>query len=260
LCIIREYPFPNITWIFITNTIDFSFSFIDFPILPESILILGLLTIIAADPLDRGRNPLLLYRISLLSMLISIILLLYQWDRESFQVFSESIQVTTFSNIFRLFILICSLLCILLSIDYLRCTKTAMAEFSLFVSTASLGGMLLRSANDLVTIYVALECLGLSSYLLSGYPKRDIRSNEATMKFLSMGGVSPSLLIYGLSLSYGFSGGEIELNRIVDGLLLNRMLDPFPIKISLVLVAAGMAFKLSLVPFHQWTPDVYEGV
>jgi NAD(P)H-quinone oxidoreductase subunit 2 len=75
-----------------------------------------------------------------------------------------------------------------------------------------------------------------------------------------MGGVSPSLLIYGLSLSYGFSGGEIELNRIVDGLLLNRMLDPFPIKISLVLVAAGMAFKLSLVPFHQWTPDVYEGV
>ncbi len=246
--------------IFITNNTEFSLSFVDLPIFPESILILGLLTIIVTDSLDKGRDQLLLYRISLLSLLISMTLLLYQWDIKSFPVFFENIQVSIFSNIFRFFILICSLLSISLSIDYVRCTKTAMAEFSLFVSTASSGGMLLRSANDLVTIYVASECLGLSSYLLSGYAKRDVRSNEATMKFLSMGGLSSSLLIYGFSLSYGLSGGEIQLNKIVDGLLLNRMLDPFAIHISLMLVAAGMAFKLSLVPFHQWTPDVYEGV
>nr|ATL58182.1 NADH-plastoquinone oxidoreductase subunit B [Azolla microphylla] len=241
------------------NKTYFSLSFVDLPILPESILILGLIIIIATDLLDKGRDKILLYRISLLSLVISTILLLYQWEVKSFPVFSESIQVSTFSNISRFFLLIRSLLSIPLSVDYVRCTKTAMAEFSLFVSTAGSGGMLLRSANDLVTVYVASECLGPSSYLLSGYAKRDVRSNEATMKFLSMGGVSPSLLMYGFSLSYGLSGGEIQLNKIVDGLLLNRMLDPLAIHISLALVVAGMAFKLSLVPFHQWTPDVYEG-
>nr|AHF21221.1 NADH-plastoquinone oxidoreductase subunit 2 [Salvinia molesta] len=241
------------------NNTEISLSFGDFPILPESILILGLLTIIAIDLLDRGRDKLLLYRISLVSLLISMALLLYQWNIMSFPLFPESIQISTFSNISRLFLLICSLLSISLSVDYVRCTKTAMAEFSLFILTAGSGGMLLCRANDSITVYVALECLGLSSYLLSGYAKRDVRSNEATMKFLSMGGVSSSLLMYGFSLLYGLSGGEIQLNKIVDGLLLNRMFDPFALQTSLALVAAGMAFKLSLVPFHQWTPDVYEG-
>ena len=89
----------------------------------------------------------------------------------------ESIQVSTFSNISRLFLLICSLINSIIRC-YVWCTQTAMTEFSLFVSTVGSGGMLLRSANDLVTVYVASECLGPSSYLLSGYAKIDDRSGH----------------------------------------------------------------------------------
>ncbi|WZZ50420.1 hypothetical protein YC2023_050527 [Brassica napus] len=92
----------------------------------------------------------------------------------------------------------------------------AITEFLLFVLTATLGGMFLCGANDLITIFVAPECFSLCSYLLSGYTKKDVRSNEATMKYLLMGGASSSILVHGFSWLYGSSGGEIELQEIVN--------------------------------------------
>ncbi|KAK8971472.1 hypothetical protein KSP40_PGU008213 [Platanthera guangdongensis] len=108
-------------------------------------------------------------------------------------------------------------LCIPLSVEYIECTEIAITEFLLFVLTATLGGMFLCGANDLITIFVAPECFSLCSYLLSGYTKRDIRSNEATMKYLLMGGSSSSILVRCLSWKYGLSGEEIELQEIVNG-------------------------------------------
>nr|YP_009502294.1 NADH-plastoquinone oxidoreductase subunit 2 [Alsophila podophylla]AWV63344.1 NADH-plastoquinone oxidoreductase subunit 2 [Alsophila podophylla] len=242
-----------------TNNIDYFLSLCNSSIFPEYILILTLITIIVIDLSYKGKDILLLHRISLISLLSSIVLLLCQWEVKSVPIAPESLQINTPSNIFRLFLLIRSLLSVSLSVDYVRCTKIALAEFLLFISTAGSGGMLLRCANDLVTIYVASECLSLSSYLLSGYAKKDIRSNEATLKFLLMGGASSSFLAYGFSLLYGLSGGEVQLNKLVDGLLSNQMCDSVAIYTSIAFVVAGMAFKLSLVPFHQWTPDVYEG-
>nr|YP_009948559.1 NADH-plastoquinone oxidoreductase subunit 2 [Sphaeropteris brunoniana]QOH97739.2 NADH-plastoquinone oxidoreductase subunit 2 [Sphaeropteris brunoniana] len=241
------------------NNIDYFLSPGNLSIFPEYILILSLITIIVIDLSYKGKDILLLHRISLISLLSSIVLLLCQWEVKSVSIAPESLQINTPSNIFRLFLLIRSLLSVSLSVDYIRCTKTALAEFLLFISTAGSGGMLLRCANDLVTIYVASECLSLSSYLLSGYAKKDIRSNEATIKFLLMGGASSSFLVYGFSLLYGLSGGEVQLNKLVDGLLSTQMCDSVAIYTSIAFVVAGMAFKLSLVPFHQWTPDVYEG-
>nr|YP_010716167.1 NADH dehydrogenase subunit 2 [Crepidomanes latealatum]YP_010716185.1 NADH dehydrogenase subunit 2 [Crepidomanes latealatum]WDE75903.1 NADH dehydrogenase subunit 2 [Crepidomanes latealatum]WDE75921.1 NADH dehydrogenase subunit 2 [Crepidomanes latealatum] len=229
-------------------------------ILPECSLIVSLIIIVIIDSVSKGKDTLLLHRISLTSLVTSIILLLSQWETGSVPIAYASLQINTFNNIFRLLLLICSLLSVLLSFDYIRCTKTALTEFSLFILTAGLGGMFLCCANDLVTIFVALECLSLSSYLLSGYMKKDIRSNEATMKFLLMGGASSSILVYGFSLLYGLSGGETQLYKIVDGLLSTGMYNSIGIYISVTFIVVGMGFKLSLVPFHQWTPDVYEGV
>lgn len=135
----------------------------------------------------------------------------------------------------------------------------AITEFLLFVLTATLGGMFLCGANDLITIFVALECFSLCSYLLSGYTKKDVRSNEATMKYLLMGGASSSILVYGFSWLYGLSGGEIELQEIVNGLINTQMYNSPGISIALIFITVGIGFKLSLAPFHQWTPDVYEG-
>ncbi|KAK7297646.1 hypothetical protein VNO77_47967 [Canavalia gladiata] len=120
--------------------------------------------------------------------------------------------------------------------------------------------MFLCGANDLITIFVAPECFSLCSYLLSGYTKKDIRSNEATTKYLLMGGASSSILVYGFSWLYGSSGGEIELQEIVNGLINTQMYNSPGILIALIFITVGIGFKLSPAPSHQWTPDVYEGV
>ncbi|PWA71802.1 NADH:quinone oxidoreductase/Mrp antiporter, membrane subunit (chloroplast) [Artemisia annua] len=136
----------------------------------------------------------------------------------------------------------------------------AITEFLLFVLTATIGGMFLCGANDLITIFVAPECFSLCSYLLSGYTKKDVRSNEATMKYLLMGGASSSILVHGFSWLYGSSGGEIELQEIVNGLINTQMYNSPGISIALIFITVGIGFKLSPAPSHQWTPDVYEGV
>nr|KYP43642.1 hypothetical protein KK1_034923 [Cajanus cajan] len=120
--------------------------------------------------------------------------------------------------------------------------------------------MFLCGANDLITIFVALECFSLCSYLLSGYTKKDVRSNEATTKYLLMGGTSSSILVHGFSWLYGSSGGEIELQEIVNGLINTQMYNSPVILIALIFITVGIGFKLSPAPSHQWTPDVYEGV
>nr|AHZ58019.1 NADH dehydrogenase subunit 2 [Tmesipteris elongata]AHZ58040.1 NADH dehydrogenase subunit 2 [Tmesipteris elongata] len=230
-------------------------------ILPECLLIFSSIVIISIDllSLPNEGDTFWSYSISLAALAISIIILLLQWKEEPVLTFSETFRISSFNDIFRFFLLICSLLCIPLSVDYIRCTKMPVTEFLLFVLTATLGGMFLCGANDLISIFVASECLALSSYLLSGYTKRDVRSNEAMMKYLLMGGASSSILVYGFSLPYGLSGGEIQLRGMVNGLINMQMYNSAGVSIAMILIIVGIGFKLSLVPFHQWTPDVYEG-
>lgn len=237
---------------------DFFIFFSNFSILPECILILSLITVIIIDLSNKGRNTILLYQISLVSVLVGMVTLLCQWRIQAFSIVFEKDCISNFSYIFRSFLLICSLLSIMLSVDYIRCSKMALAEFLFFLLTAGLAGMVLCRANDLVTLYVALEFSSLSSCFLSGYTKKDIRSNEATMKFLLMGGASSSLLLYGFSLLYGTSGGQLQLDKIASTLSFSQYFVVNCTAIAFIIV--GIAFKLSLVPFHQWTPDVYEGV
>nr|YP_009549163.1 NADH dehydrogenase subunit 2 [Llavea cordifolia]AYW16312.1 NADH dehydrogenase subunit 2 [Llavea cordifolia] len=230
------------------------FTLANLPILPEITLILSLVTIVVIDLSNKGRNTILLHKIFIISTLVGVIFLLCQW---TFFIDFDHFHTSNFSNIFRFFPLICSLLSVLLSVDYILCSKMPLAEFLLFKLTAGLGGMVLSYASDLVTIYVSLEFLALSSCFLSGYTKRDIRSDEASMKFLLMSGASSSFLLYGFSLLYAPSGGQLEIDEVVNGILSSRYASLS--YISAAFIAAGTAFKLSLFPFHQWTPDVYEG-
>ncbi|KAK6772388.1 hypothetical protein RDI58_030363 [Solanum bulbocastanum] len=116
--------------------------------------------------------------------IMSITALLFRWREEPMISFSGNFQTNNFNEIFQFLILLCSTLCIPLSVEYIECTEMAITEFLLFVLTATLGGMFL----------CAPECFSLCSYLLSGYTKKDVRSNEATMKYLLMGGASSSIL------------------------------------------------------------------
>lgn len=228
-------------------------------IFPECILIFGLILLLMIDLTSDQKDRPWFYFISSTSLVISITALLFRWREEPIISFSGNFQTNNFNEIFQFLILLCSTLCIPLSVEYIECTEMAITEFLLFVLTATLGGMFLCGANDLITIFVALECFSLCSYLLSGYTKRDLRSNEATMKYLLMGGASSSILVYGFSWLYGLSGGEIELQEIVNGLINTQMYNSPGISIALIFITVGLGFKLSLAPFHQWTPDVYEG-
>nr|AKF00745.1 NADH-plastoquinone oxidoreductase subunit 2 [Satakentia liukiuensis] len=228
-------------------------------IFPECILIFGLILLLMIDSTSDQKDRPWFYFISSTSLVISITALLFRWREEPIISFSGNFQTNNFNEIFQFLILLCSTLCIPLSVEYIECTEMAITEFLLFVLTATLGGMFLCGANDLITIFVAPECFSLCSYLLSGYTKRDVRSNEATTKYLLMGGASSSILVHGFSWLYGLSGGEIELQEIVNGLINTQMYNSPGISIALISITVGIGFKLSPAPFHQWTPDIYEG-
>nr|YP_010490004.1 NADH-plastoquinone oxidoreductase subunit 2 [Koenigia islandica]YP_010490020.1 NADH-plastoquinone oxidoreductase subunit 2 [Koenigia islandica]UWM11645.1 NADH-plastoquinone oxidoreductase subunit 2 [Koenigia islandica]UWM11661.1 NADH-plastoquinone oxidoreductase subunit 2 [Koenigia islandica]UZP14308.1 NADH-plastoquinone oxidoreductase subunit 2 [Koenigia islandica]UZP14324.1 NADH-plastoquinone oxidoreductase subunit 2 [Koenigia islandica] len=228
-------------------------------IFPECILIFGLILLLMIDSTSDHKDIPWFYFISSTSLVMSITALLFRWREEPMISFSGNLQTNNFNEIFQFLILLCSTLCIPLSVEYIECTEMAITEFLLFVLTATLGGMFLCGANDLITIFVAPECFSLCSYLLSGYTKKDVRSNEATTKYLLMGGASSSILVHGFSWLYGSSGGEIELQEIVNGLINTQMYNSPGISIALIFITVGIGFKLSPAPSHQWTPDVYEG-
>lgn len=241
-------------------------------ILPECVLIICLLTILMIDVINRKSTW--LANIALLGLLTSTVILLFQLKNNefAFTTFLGSFQVDGFTLAFRCLLTLSSALCIPLSTEYIRRSGMTNAEFLILLITATVGGMFLCGANDLVTIFVSLECLSLSSYLLAGQAKKDIRSNEASLKYLLMGGASSSILVYGFSWLYGLSGGELQLSKIVNGITSQEKyflpMDPFGssgtlealgLWVAFVCIIVGIGFKISAVPFHQWTPDVYEG-
>nr|YP_009667402.1 NADH-plastoquinone oxidoreductase subunit 2 [Thalassia hemprichii]YP_009667433.1 NADH-plastoquinone oxidoreductase subunit 2 [Thalassia hemprichii]ATP74959.1 NADH-plastoquinone oxidoreductase subunit 2 [Thalassia hemprichii]ATP74990.1 NADH-plastoquinone oxidoreductase subunit 2 [Thalassia hemprichii] len=223
-------------------------------IFPECILIFGLILLLMIDSTSDQKDRPWFYFISSTSFVMSITALLFRWREEPMISFSGNFQTNNFNEIFPFLIVLCSTLCIPLSVEYMECTEMAITEFLLFLFTATLGGMFLCGANDSITIFVAPECFSLCSYLLSGYAKRDVRSNEATTKYLLMGGASSSILVHGFSWLYGLSGGEIELQEIVNGLINTQMYNSPGISIALISITVGIGFKPS--PFSSMDSKV----
>jgi NAD(P)H-quinone oxidoreductase subunit 2 len=132
------------------------------------------------------------------------------------------------------------------------------AEFYTLLLTAFLGAMLLAGANDMIMAFVALETLGISSYILTGYVRNDLKSTEASLKYLVYGGTSSAFLLFGMALLYGLTGGSTQLAQLPDAF--SAIAQPTSwISMALVMILAGIGFKISAAPFHTWAPDVYEG-
>ncbi|MDJ1173129.1 NAD(P)H-quinone oxidoreductase subunit N [Roseofilum capinflatum] len=228
-------------------------------ILPEGIVILTLLVVLITD-LIGGRNasnwtP----YIAIAGLLTAVVALFLQWDNPNPVAFFGGFNSDALSIVFRGVIALSAALTILMSVTYVKETGTALGEFLMILLTATIGGMFLSGADELVMIFVSLETLSIASYLLTGYMKRDPRSNEAALKYLLIGASSSAVFLYGSSLLYGLSGGETQLGEIAQSFSQNPQSPAIGLVISLVFIIAGIAFKISAVPFHQWTPDVYEG-
>jgi NADH-quinone oxidoreductase subunit N len=154
-------------------------------------------------------------------------------------------------------VLIGSSVAILMSRAYFEQVKAWRFEYPLLVALATLGMMLMISANDLMALYVGLELQSLALYVVAAFQRDSIRSTEAGVKYFVLGSVASGMLLFGASLIYGFCGGT-AFEHISRALIEGRGQEIGTV-VGLVFVVAGLAFKISAVPFHMWTPDVYEG-
>ena len=228
-------------------------------ILPEGIVIITLMVILVGDLIFGRNSARWLPYVAIAGLLISTIALYFQWDTPNPDAFLGAFSGDNLSIVFRGIIALSTAVTIPMTIRYIQQSGTSLAEFIGIMLTATLGGMFLSGANELVMIFISLEMLSISSYLMTGYMKRDPRSNEAALKYLLIGASSSAIFLYGVSLLYGLSGGETNLNAIAATIADVTSGQSLGLAISLVFVIAGIAFKISAVPFHQWTPDVYEG-
>ncbi|MCT7948811.1 NAD(P)H-quinone oxidoreductase subunit N [Ancylothrix sp. C2] len=226
---------------------------------PESIVIITLLTVMVGDLINGRSSVRWTPYAAIAGLLAAVVALYFQWDNTNNIAFLGSFNGDALSIVFRAVIALSTVVTILMSITYVEQSGTSLAEFLSILLTATVGGMFLSGADELVTIFISLEMLSISSYLLTGYMKRDPRSNEAALKYLLIGASSSAVFLYGVSLLYGMSGGETRLEAIASGIASSGAGQSLAVVIALVFAIAGISFKISAVPFHQWTPDVYEG-
>jgi len=178
--------------------------------------------------------------------------------------FHNSVVVDGWSLVFAAIFLAATLLVILLSVRYLDLEEEQEGEYYALILFSCIGMMFMSSGIDLLVLFLGLETMALSFYVMTGFLRREKRSNEAALKYLLLGAFSTGILAYGFSLLYGVSGST---NIAQIGGILDRrfqytasqgMIDWLAV-LAFVMVAAGMFFKIAAVPFHQWAPDVYEG-
>ena len=124
---------------------------------------------------------------------------------------------------------------------------------------ATVGMLLMLSANDLISLYLGLELQSLALYVVAAFRRDDLRSTEAGMKYFVLGALSSGMLLYGASMVYGFTGTTAFVDIAAVLTQPASGVPPVGVIVGIVLVIAGLAFKVSAVPFHMWTPDVYEG-
>jgi NADH-quinone oxidoreductase subunit N len=170
--------------------------------------------------------------------------------------FGDSFIVDPFARALKLLTLTGSAVTLIMSLDYWRGEGRLKFEFPVLVLLATTGMLMMISANDLIALYVGLELQSLALYVVAAFDRRSARSSEAGLKYFVLGALSSGMLLYGASLIYGFTGSTLfaDIAAAVQPSGVNLGLI-----FGLVFLMTGFAFKISAVPFHMWTPDVYEG-
>lgn len=163
-----------------------------------------------------------------------------------------------FAVFMKLAVLFGGVLSVLMAVQYAERQKIARFEYPVLVLFSVLGMMMMLSANDLISLYMGLELQSLPLYVLAALNRDSLKSSEAGVKYFVLGALSSGLLLYGCSMVYGFAG-TTSFPGIADSLSLMTGAPSMGVVIGLVFILSGLAFKVSAVPFHMWTPDVYEG-
>ena len=220
-------------------------------ILPEIFLALSIFTVLMLGVfIKKSYN--LVTKVSLLILLVTIFFVAN--DSNSAKVFSDSFIVNPFIDFIKILILIASIFVLNSSQDFIKDNDLAKFEYPIIILMSILGMFIMVSSNDLILFYLGLELQSLSLYILASIDRDNLRSSEAGVKYFVLSALSSGLLLYGCSLLYGFSGST-NFNIISSQLNTENIGSVF----AMVFILVGLAFKISAVPFHMWTPDVYEG-
>ncbi|MCX6120844.1 MAG: NADH-quinone oxidoreductase subunit N [Ignavibacteriales bacterium] len=225
--------------------------------LPETVLAVTFCIAIFAGLIFR-KNPKVVGWISCIGVMTAMFFVINQ-SGTSEEIFSGMIAVDPFAVFFKLLTALCALFIILFSAYSIevQTTMKRMAEYYALLLTMTLGMFLMAGAANLLMMVLAMELTSYSSYILAGYTKEASDSSEASLKYIIYGAVSSGVMLYGVSILFGLSGA-MNYSGINHALTLNAP-NHFALLLATIFIVVGFGYKISAVPFHFWTPDVYEG-
>ena len=221
-------------------------------LLPEVFLTLSIFSILMIGVFIKNSFN-LIFNLSSLILIITIGIILNNPNNQE-KIFLDSFTRDGFSNFFKIIILISSLFVLNSSKNYILDNKLGKFEYPIIILLSILGMFFMVSSNDIILFYLGLELQSLSLYILASMDRDNLKSSESGIKYFVLSALSSGLLLYGCSLLYGFTGST-NFDLIADQL--NK--DNTGAVFAMVFILVGLAFKVSAVPFHMWTPDVYEG-
>lgn len=224
------------------------------PALPEIVLALGAIAMVLYGALQGERSTRALEIAALALLALALVLVLR--GEGKVVTFNGAFVADGFARFMKVLTLVGAAAAIVLSADFLRRDGAMRFEFPILVVLATVGMMMMISASDLIGLYVGLELQSLALYVVAAFDRDNPKSTEAGLKYFVLGALSSGMLLYGGSLVYGFTG-TVSYAGIAEAVKGGH--PGIGLIIGLVFIAAGVAFKISAVPFHMWTPDVYEG-
>ncbi len=224
------------------------------PLFPELILAVGALALLTLGAIRGERSTLLVYEIAIVLLGVALLAACVPPAGTTLG-FDGAFVDDAFGRFMMALALIGSLATLIMSIPFLRQQGIAKFEFPILILLSTLGMLVLISAGNLIALYLGFELMSLALYVLAAFHRNDLRATEAGLKYFVLGALSSGMLLYGASLIYGFAGtvSFLGIAAVLQGH------QGIGVIVGLVFLSAGLAFKMSAVPFHMWTPDVYEG-
>jgi NADH-quinone oxidoreductase subunit N len=225
-------------------------------LMPEFIMAIGGMALLMLGVFMGGGAHRLVANLAVALMLVTSAWIILNAGDGRLSAFGDAFQIDDFARFVKIIALLSAAIVLFMSQGYVQRRGMGQFEFPVLVIFAVLGMMIMISASDFLTLYMGLELQSLALYVLAAFRRDSVRSTEAGLKYFVLGALSSGIMLYGISLIYGFSGSTafsgVAIAAAGDGLSLGLIF-------GLVFLTAGLAFKISAVPFHMWTPDVYEG-
>jgi NADH-quinone oxidoreductase subunit N len=224
------------------------------PAYPEMLTAVGALVLLLIGVLTKRERSVAMTYVAVALLVVVAAILLF-WPAEGI-IFNGSFISDSFSRFMKVLVVGGSAFALMLALPSAREDGLNKFEYPVLVLLATVGMMMMVSSNDLMTLYVGIELQSLALYVVAAMKRDNAKATEAGLKYFVLGALSSGMLLYGASLVYGFTG-QTQLNLITEAIAVNNR--SLGLIFGVVFLLAGIAFKISAVPFHMWTPDVYEG-